>query len=381
MAAYQRKNIRMDRATRLRVRTGRGKDVPFIIDLGQRNAEIVRGPSSMLRYISWGDAVTPIGLGYDLVHSKNAVPLFARRSVITFEDYLPRVPPDRYIGRLEHWLQRRLLSRRIVALVAQSEFAVRQFKQQNRAFPALPQLEQKLVVIYPTIEPRTDRPKFPSDRLRVLFVGRDFLRKGLPALVRAHEKLRAMRIPIETTVISSLDWVASDYIGPPASTVFEEETARLGRSGIVHHRSMPNSDVLQLMKSADYLAFPTLHDTFGFVSIEALACATPVITTATCAQPEIVEDGANGYLLPFENDEVVGKWIWIYRNSEPEYTEAYMSTIDRLGVALAERLAMCWEERGEYEARSAAALERIRDRFNPESARIKLEELYEKCRI
>src|SRR5690242_13764795 len=105
-------------ARKLSVRTGRAKDIPFIVDLGQRNARIIRGRLTAKRYTRYADAFTPVGFGFDLVHSKNAVPLLARRSVITFEDYLPRVPPDRHVAWLERWLRKGLSSRRCVALIA-----------------------------------------------------------------------------------------------------------------------------------------------------------------------------------------------------------------------------------------------------------------------
>ena len=90
---------------------------------------------------------------------------------------------------------------------------------------------------------------------------------------------------------------------------------------------MPNARVLELMEEADYFVLPTFHDTFGYVALEALAGGTPVIATATCALPEVVEHGTNGYLIPFENDPDVGRWPWIYRRDDPHYDEAYAAEI------------------------------------------------------
>lgn len=74
------------------------------------------------------------------------------------------------------------------------------------------------------------------------------------------------------------------------------------------------------MADSDYLVFPTFHDTFGFVPIEAMACGTPVITRDTCAQPEIVENDVSGVLLPFPNSEV-GDWTMLHKSREPNYTD------------------------------------------------------------
>jgi glycosyltransferase involved in cell wall biosynthesis len=304
-----------------------------------------------------------------------------RPYVLTYEDYLPRVPEDRYVGWLERRLQRALLSPRCVALVAMSEFGRRQFRRQNRDFPGREALEAKMHLIYPAMRLRRERPKRPSERLRLLFVGTRFMGKAGPAVLRAHERLRVQGLPVETTVVSSLEWTPDDYLGPPSQEYVDRETARLGQDGVVHHRSLPNEDVVRLMEEADWFVFPTLQDTFGYSSLEALACGTPVLATDTCAQPEIVEHGSCGYLLPFENDEHVGKWVWLYRASEPGYMDAYEAAIASLADAIAERLAERFEAPAdEYEAMSAAALERVRSRFDPDAARDRLEQLYELCR-
>ncbi len=368
----------------LRVRTLRSYPVRFIVDLGQRNAVFrKRRWTPLKRIFYWADAFTILPEpDYDIVHSINAVPILRRRPyVITFEDYLPRVPSDRYVGWLERSLQRALLSPRCVALIAMSEFARRQFRWQNRNFDGRDDLEAKMQVIYPAIDVRRRRPKRRSGRMRLLFVGTRYMGKAGPALLRAHERLRAAGMPVETTVVSTLFWRQDDYLGPPSREYVERETARLGLEGVTHHHHLPNDDVLRLMEVADWFVFPTLQDTFGYAPLEALACGTPALVTDTCAMPEIVEDGVSGYVLPFENERDVGKWLWLYRNDEPGYLDAYEATIASLADAIVERLTERAEAPpDEYEAMSEAALERVRSRFNREVARDRLERLYELCR-
>ncbi len=367
----------------MRVRTGRHYPIHFVVDLGQRDTVFIKRPLTPLRrFFNWADAFSLLpGGNYDLIHAYNAVPLLTGKPyIITFEDFLPRVPEDRYIGWLEAWLQQRLLSPQCVAIVAMSEYGRRQFRHQNRNFARREELERKMEVLYPAVALQRTTPKPMSDRLRLLFVGADFMRKGGPALLRAHAQLRRQGLPVETVIVSPLQWSKKDYVGPPDGKYVRQEMALLAQDGVTHYPGLPSAEMLRMMQEADFFVSPTLHDTFGLAPVEALSCGTPVLATNTCAQPEIVVDGQCGFLLPFENDPHLGKWVWLYRQQEPAYLEAYDRAIQDLSAALTERLLLCWEARADYEALSAAALDRVRERFNRESARLRLEQLYELCR-
>jgi glycosyltransferase involved in cell wall biosynthesis len=361
------------------VRTGLGYPMDFLVDLGQRDVRIARGRLSPLqRFFRGGDAIGLVEPGADLVHSFNAVPVVARRPfIVTFEDYLPRTPDDRPAPRVESFLRRRLTAQNCVRIIAISEYARRQFVHQHRDYDRLPDLEQRLEVLRPAVRRRIDRPRaMPKDRIRLLAVGTDFMRKGLPAVVRAHQVLEAMGVPVETTIVSALRWREDEYVGPPSRAMYEEEVRRLQASTVRHVPRMANEEVLQLMDAADLFVFPSFHETFGFVAIEALAGGTPVIATDTCALPEVVEDGVNGYLLPFENDAAVGKWKWLYRNGEVGYLDAYRTALERFTESIVERVAAVWQERSSYEQLSHAALASVEDRFDVEAARGRLESLY-----
>lgn len=367
----------------IRVRTGHSYHVYFTIALGQRNARFVeRAMTPLNRYFAWADSMSFVPEpGFDAIHAWNAIPLLTRRPyLVTFEDYLPRTPPDRRIDWLERRLRDALLHSRCRGIIAISDYALRQFRQQHADFARLPELLAKTEVIHPVIAPRTARPKAHSDRLRLLFVGRDFMRKGGPVLLRAHRRLRRAGIPVETTIVSSLAWTPRDYVGPPDKGYVDDALKDMAQDGIIHHRSLPSAQVYALMDAVDYLVFPTFHDTFGFVSLEAFASATPVIATDTCVLPEVVQPGRNGYLLPFENDPVVGKWAWLYRQADPGYLAAYDTATGALAGALVDRLASAWENRRDYEALSAGAVASAHGRFHPAGARQRLEAIYERFR-
>jgi glycosyltransferase involved in cell wall biosynthesis len=64
----------------------------------------------------------------------------------------------------------------------------------------------------------------------------------------------------------------------------------------------------RLMGEAACMLLPFRHaESFGMVSIEAMACGTPVVALANGALPEIIEQGVTGYLAQGKEDtETVG---------------------------------------------------------------------------
>jgi glycosyltransferase involved in cell wall biosynthesis len=259
-----------------------------------------------------------------------------------------------------------------------SNYALRQFKKQHANQPHLANLLAKTEILYPALSPKGVQPKqLGRDKLRLLFVGKDYFRKGGPVLVRAHTELRRRGVPVETTIVSSLHWSETDYVGPPDSGSVRFALKELDASDIILHRGLPNGMVQELMRTADYLVLPTFHDTFGYVSIEAMHAATPVIATATAAQTEIVSDGCSGILLPFDNDPEVGKWTWLYGQKRPDYLRNYWDETSRLARVLAERLQQVWEAPHVYGIQSSNALSKALQDFNSKNASARLEMIYE----
>lgn len=131
-----------------------------------------------------------------------------------------------------------------------------------------------------------DRGGAPVERRpgppRLLFVGRDFHRKGGDLVVRATELLRTT-LDRETTltVVGPDEWPMP---GPPPPGV-----RFLGR--------LDPSATVALWRDHDVFVMPSRFEAFGIVFVEALAHGMPCVARDVYAMPEIVDHGRTGLLV------------------------------------------------------------------------------------
>ena len=71
--------------------------------------------------------------------------------------------------------------------------------------------------------------------------------------------------------------------------------SRRDRDGVVWIREMlPRPDVVALLTAATAFVCPSIYEPLGIVNLEAMACETAVVATATGGIPEVVVDGETG---------------------------------------------------------------------------------------
>jgi glycosyltransferase involved in cell wall biosynthesis len=126
---------------------------------------------------------------------------------------------------------------------------------------------------------------------RVGFVARDFDAKGGPVLLRAFEEVRRQRPDVELWVVGS----------PPRMS--DDEAAR---RGIKWLPSLPREEVLdEIMPSFDVFAYPTPHDCFSYVLLEAMAAGCAIATSDYISMPEAVDWGGAGLISPVNDCETL----------------------------------------------------------------------------
>lgn len=124
--------------------------------------------------------------------------------------------------------------------------------------------------------------------IRLLFVGQDFRRKGLSAVIDALVLLQKDGPPCRLRVIGRDD---------PAP--YRRQAESLGLAPLVTFEG-PSRDIHLAYQAEDLFVFPTHYDPFANVCLEAMACGLPVLTTTTNGASEVITEGLHGYVISGE---------------------------------------------------------------------------------
>ena len=170
------------------------------------------------------------------------------------------------------------------------------------AYPAID--PGRVQVIYNGIDTAQYAPDHGTDVLErhgidaeaptVVFVGRITRQKGLPHLLRAARELD----PAAQLVLCA-GAPDTKEIGAEVAGLVDE--LRRERGNVVWLDTMlPRPEVIQILTHATVFACPSIYEPLGIVNLEAMACETAVVATATGGIVEVVDDGTTGLLVPFE---------------------------------------------------------------------------------
>jgi starch synthase len=135
------------------------------------------------------------------------------------------------------------------------------------------------------------RQHIDPDRPTVVFVGRITRQKGLPYLLRA---ARAFDRDAQIVLCAGAP-DTPDILGEVTGLVNLLQTERRGVFWI--SRTLPRSDLVAILSHATVFVCPSIYEPMGIVNLEAMACETAVVATATGGIPEVVADGETGLLV------------------------------------------------------------------------------------
>jgi glycosyltransferase involved in cell wall biosynthesis len=162
--------------------------------------------------------------------------------------------------------------------------------------------------------------------LRVLLVGNDAVRKGLPDLVHAVRLLASSQVQVR-----AVGSMRMTRYGTQEASRTVELWGPVSRPEMAEHYAW-----------ADVFVLPTVGDTFAQVILEAMAAGVPAIVTPCSGGPDVIRDAVDGFLVPINAPEAIaakldllaGDRERLHAMSENARQRAREFTFERLGERL-----------------------------------------------
>ncbi len=159
----------------------------------------------------------------------------------------------------------------------------------------------------------------PDDALVVVFLGRLVMEKGLDVFADAIDALAGRAVPHRVLVIGD----------GPARGWFEQRLPAAIFTG-----QLVGDELARSLASSDVFLNPSITETFGNVTLEAMACALPVVAAVATGATSLVRDGETGVLVEPTDVEAFADALETYakdpelRRRHGEAGLAYARTMD-----------------------------------------------------
>lgn len=164
--------------------------------------------------------------------------------------------------------------------------------------------DRQIDVVYPSIGSRFSETtgndtaalrRYGIDGEFILHVGSISLKKNLLTLLKAFLRLRRDGMNVKLVLVGRVYQKGTDAALVP----FIQEKGL--STHVIVTGPIPDDDLPPLYRSASVVAFPSLHEGFGIVPVEAMACGAPVVSSRGGSLEEVVGDG--GWLLHNAQDD------------------------------------------------------------------------------
>ncbi len=177
----------------------------------------------------------------------------------------------------------------------------------------------------------------------LLYVGRYTEVKRIPLMIRAHARAResfGRRVPLVLLGGFPGEWEGEH----PIQVVRETGDPEVFLAGWRGHEDLPDG-----LNASDALVLASVHEQFGQVLVEAMACGLPAIAVDAHGPATIVDDGETGWLVQPDDEEALAAAMVEAATDDEERRRRGEAAYDEARAkyswpALAERLAGVYEE-------------------------------------
>jgi glycosyltransferase involved in cell wall biosynthesis len=148
---------------------------------------------------------------------------------------------------------------------------------------------------------------FSQEDKIILCVGRIVPQKGIEYLIKAIPFVSKHYPGCKVILTGRIKqkWMPSSY-----GELVENLIKKLDlENNIVFTGEIPKEEMPAIYKLADVMAFPTLHENYGLVNLEAMASGIPVVTTQLSVIREYIINGKNGLLVPPRDHKALAQTI------------------------------------------------------------------------
>ena len=222
------------------------------------------------------------------------------------------------------------------ALIASTELEKDELIRYYQADP------EKIHVVIPGVDHRLFRPKnkafsrrklnLPPNKKIILFVGRIDPVKGINLLIEAAGEIEAEVILIGGDIKSRRFWQNREVKRIKENIESKKLEDRIKFLGSKAQRLLP-----WFYSAADLVVLPSVYESFGFVILEAMACAAAVVVSRSGGLKYLIEDGKTGTFFESGNPADLADKLKKLMRSEKQTVQ--------MGIrAYQESQKYCWDK-------------------------------------
>lgn len=139
---------------------------------------------------------------------------------------------------------------------------------------------------------------------KILFLSNLLISKGIYVLLEACLLLKNRGVSFKCDIVGGE--------GDIDKRQLENEISKYQlNQQVVYQGGKGGKEKFEIYKSADIFAFPTYHETFGLVNLEAMQFGLPIVSTYEGGIPSVVTDGITGFLIPTKDSDTLASKLEI----------------------------------------------------------------------